>query len=153
MATLAEVISASVDNDGAAEDALGADQLDELVGDGALGVALSIGLEVAQVTNVALVILGGTVGLAVRVDCQCMSTHLFPVSLHQVRILTVRAGGSAAVGVVTEGVNVHTTLGVGVVTGDVPGDGGVSTLRGLLEGDGTGDLGVSTEDGNCKSYC
>lgn len=61
----------------------------------------------------------------------------------------MRASGSAAVGVVTEGVNVHTTLGVGVVAGDVPRDGGVSTLRGLLEGDGTGDLGVSTEDGNC----
>lgn len=69
VATLAEVIGASVDNDGAAEDALGADQLDELVGDGALGVALAVGLEVAQVTNVALVILRGTVGLAVRVDC------------------------------------------------------------------------------------
>ena len=120
VATLAKVVSASVDNDGAAEDALGADQLDELVGDGALGVALAIGLEVAQVTNVALVVLGGTVGLAVRVE--------------------VRAGGSAAVGVVTKGVDVHTTLSVGIVAGDVPGDGGVGTLRGLLEGNGTGDL-------------
>jgi hypothetical protein len=63
----------------------------------------------------------------------------------------VRAGGSAAIGVVTEGVNVHTTLSVGVVTGNVPRDGGIGTLRGLLEGDGTGDLGVSTEDGNYKS--
>jgi hypothetical protein len=153
VATLAKVISASVDNDGTAEDALGADQLDELVGDGALGVALSIGLEVAQVTNVALVILGGTVGLAVRVDCQCMSTCFFLVPLHRLRTLTVRAGGSAAIGVVTEGVNVHTTLSVGVVAGDVPGDGGVSTFGGLLEGDGTGDLRVSTEDGNCKACC
>jgi hypothetical protein len=69
VATLAEIIGTSVDNDGAAEDALGADQLDELVADGALGIALAVSLEVAQVTNVALLVLGGTVGLAVRVDC------------------------------------------------------------------------------------
>jgi len=100
VATLAEVVSAGVDNNGAAENTLGADQLDELVTDRALGVALAVGLEVAQVTNVALLVLGGTVGLAVRVE--------------------VRAGGSAAVGVVTEGVNVHTTLSVGIVASDVP---------------------------------
>ena len=69
MATLAEVVGASVNNDGAAEDALGTDQLDELVADRALGVALAVSLEVAQVTDVALLILGGTVGLAVGVDC------------------------------------------------------------------------------------
>ena len=34
--------------------------------------------------------------------------------------LTVRSGRGAAVGVVTEGVDVHATLSVGVVTGDVP---------------------------------
>jgi hypothetical protein len=33
---------------------------------------------------------------------------------------TVRTGGCAAVGVVTELVNVHATLSVGVVAGDVP---------------------------------
>lgn len=62
----------------------------------------------------------------------------------------MRAGGGAAVGVVTEGVNVHATLGVGVVAGDVPGDGGGSGLGGLLEGDGSGDLGVTTDDGNWR---
>ena len=65
---LAEVVSAGVDDDGAAEDALGADQLDELVRDGALGVALGVGLEVAQVTDVALAVGGGAVGLVVGVD-------------------------------------------------------------------------------------
>jgi hypothetical protein len=35
---------------------------------GANGVTLSISLEVAQVTDVALLILGGTVGLAEGVD-------------------------------------------------------------------------------------
>lgn len=57
-----------MDDDGAAENALGADQLDVLVGDGALGVALAVGLEVAQVTDVALAVGGSTVGLVVGVD-------------------------------------------------------------------------------------
>ena len=57
-----------MDDNGAAEDALGADQLDELVRDGALGVALGVGLEVAQVADVALAVLGRAVRLAVRVD-------------------------------------------------------------------------------------
>lgn len=65
--------------------------------------------------------------------------------------LTVRAGGGAAVGVVTEGVDVHATLGVGVVTGDVPGDLGGSGLGLLLEDDGAGDLGVATDDADCPS--
>lgn len=58
--------------------------------------------------------------------------------------------GSAAVGVVTELVDVETTLSVGVVAGDVPGDGGRGALVGLLEGDGAGDLRVTAEDSNCK---
>jgi hypothetical protein len=67
---LAEVVGAGVDDDGAAEDALRADQLDELVRDGALGVALGVGLEVAQVADVALAVGGGAVGLVVGVDCE-----------------------------------------------------------------------------------
>jgi hypothetical protein len=63
-------------------------------------------------------------------------------------ILTVGAGRGAAVGVVTELVDVEATLGVGVVTGDVPGDGGRGALVGLLEGDGAGDLGVSADNSN-----
>jgi len=59
----------------------------------------------------------------------------------------VRAGGRAAVGVVAKGVNVHATLGVGIVARDVEGDGGSIRLRGLLEGDGALDVRVSTE--NC----
>ena len=51
-----------------ANDAVGADQLDERVGDGALGVALGVGLDVAEVTDVTVVVGGGTVGLAVGVD-------------------------------------------------------------------------------------
>lgn len=58
----------------------------------------------------------------------------------------MRAGRGAAVGVVTELVDVESTLSVGVVAGDVPGDGGGGVLGGLLKGDGTVDLGVTTED-------
>jgi hypothetical protein len=57
-----------VDDNSAAKNALGADQLDELVRDGALGVALGVGLEVAQVADVALAVGGGAVGLVVGVD-------------------------------------------------------------------------------------
>jgi hypothetical protein len=58
-----------VDDDGAAEHALRADQLDELVRDAARGVALGVGLEVAQVADVALAVARGAVGLVVGVDC------------------------------------------------------------------------------------
>ena len=64
--------------------------------------------------------------------------------------LTVRAGAGAAVGVVTEGVDVHAALGVGIVAGDVPGDLGLGGLRGLLEGDGALDVGVTTDDSDCE---
>lgn len=62
----------------------------------------------------------------------------------------MRAGGGAAVGVVTELVDVEASLGVGVVAGDVPGDGCGGRLGSLFEGDGSADLGVTTEDGNCR---
>jgi hypothetical protein len=58
----------------------------------------------------------------------------------------VRAGRGAAVGVVTELVDVDTTLGVGVVAGEVPRDGGGGVLVGLLKGDSALDVGVSTDD-------
>jgi hypothetical protein len=58
----------------------------------------------------------------------------------------VGAGGGAAVGVVAEGVDVHAALGVGIVAGDVPGNGGGSRLGRLLESHGAGDLGVTPDD-------
>ena len=61
---------------------------------------------------------------------------------------TVRAGAGAAVGVVTELMNVEASLGVGVMASQVPADGGGGVLIGLLEGDLARDLGVSSEDGN-----
>lgn len=47
---------------------MGANELDEVVRHGALGVALSIGLDVAEVTNMAVLVLGSTMGLAMGVD-------------------------------------------------------------------------------------
>ena len=51
-----------------ADDAIWADELDQLVGGGTGGVSLGIGAEVAEVTNVALLVGGGTVVLATGVD-------------------------------------------------------------------------------------
>jgi hypothetical protein len=61
--------------------------------------------------------------------------------------LTVRASARAAVGVVAEGMDVHATFSVGIVTGDVPCDGCWRGFGALLEGDGALDGGVTTE--NC----
>lgn len=40
--------------------------------------------------------------------------------LERYRERTVRTGAGAAIGVVSEGVDVHATLSAGIVTGDVP---------------------------------
>jgi hypothetical protein len=52
-----------------AQNAMLANQLDVLVGNGALGVALAVGLDVAEVADVALAVGGGAVGFAEGVDC------------------------------------------------------------------------------------
>jgi len=61
----------------------------------------------------------------------------------------VRSSTGAAVGVVTELVNVHASLGIRIVAADVPGNGGRGVLGGLLKGHLASDFGVSSEDGNC----
>lgn len=61
----------------------------------------------------------------------------------------MRAGTGAAVGVVTELVDVHAALGGGIVAFDIVGDGGGAGLGRLFEGDGAADGGVTTEDCNC----
>lgn len=93
---LAEVVGAGVDDDGAlfqhqesgllgglrwekgvrglgegetyAQDALRADQLDQGVGVGAFGAALAVGLDVAEVADVAFGVGGGAVGFGEGVD-------------------------------------------------------------------------------------
>lgn len=65
-------------------------------------------------------------------------------------VLTVRPGARAAIRVVSELVDVHAALGVGIVAGDVPTDGCVGGFGGLLEGDGALDVGVTPENGDCN---
>ena len=59
------------------------------------------------------------------------------------------AGAGAAVSVVAEGVDVHATLSIGVVAGDVPLDRRGRGLGFLGEGDGALDVGVTTENCDC----
>ena len=66
---LAEVVGAGVNDDGAAQHALGADQLHMVVRYAALAVALPVRLEVAQVAHVAVPVRGGAVFFAEGVDC------------------------------------------------------------------------------------
>lgn len=159
--TLSEIIGAGVDNNSAAENALGTNQLDQLVLHRALSIALSIGLEVSEITDVALRVLWCTVLLGVRVDCMRERKREREISIHgpgeaNTAMLccatrTVRSSAGAAVGVVSERVNVHATLRVGVVTGNVPFNGRGRCLAVLGEGDGALDVGVTTENGNCSS--
>jgi len=65
---LAEIINAGVDDDSSANDALRSNELDKLVCDRSYSVALSVGLDVSQVTDVTLLISRGTVGLGEWVE-------------------------------------------------------------------------------------
>jgi len=121
-----------MDNNGAANNALRADQLDKLVLDSASRVSLAVGLEVAKVAYVAYLIGGSTVCLAMGVE--------------------VRSRGRAAVGVVTELVDMNTTLSIGIVAGDVPCNGGWGGLGGLLEGHRPGDFRITSDRCNCFDH-
>lgn len=69
VSALAQVIGPRMHDDGTAQDALGTDQFDQLVGDGALGVTLGVGLEVTKVADVADGVGGGTVFFGEGIDC------------------------------------------------------------------------------------
>lgn len=58
-------------------------------------------------------------------------------------------GAGAAIGIVTELVDMHTTLGGSIATFDVVRDGGRGGLGGLFKGHSAGDAGVASNDGNC----
>ena len=60
------------------------------------------------------------------------------------------SGAGAAVGVVTELMDMNPTFSVGVVASDVVADAGFAGLGGLFKGHGAGDLGIATEDCNCS---
>lgn len=60
----------------------------------------------------------------------------------------MRPSGCASIGVVTKGMDVHATLSVGIVAGDIPRHSRLGALGGLLESDGALDIGVAAEDSN-----
>ena len=59
-----------------ANNALGTDQLDELVSGRAFAIALSISLEVSEISYMANLIGGSTMSLAVWVDCSAQLSAL-----------------------------------------------------------------------------
>ena len=61
----------------------------------------------------------------------------------------VRAGGGAAVGIVSELMDVNAALGGSVVAGDVVGDSCRGGFRCLFEADGSADSFVTAEDCDC----
>lgn len=65
-----------MDDNSATKDALWADQLDVLVGDGSLAITLAVGLEVSEVTDVTLSVGWCAVGLAVWVDCETIAISM-----------------------------------------------------------------------------
>lgn len=70
MAALAKVVGASMDDDRSTDNALGPNQLDQLIGDGTLGISLAVRLEITQVAHVADIVGGSAVFLAEWVDCR-----------------------------------------------------------------------------------
>jgi hypothetical protein len=112
------------------KNAVGTDQLNEVVLDASLGNTVAVGLDVSQVTDVADLVGRSTVGLSEGVE--------------------VRTGGGAAVGVVAELVDVHSALSVGVGVLDLVLDDGGGILSLLRELDDTGDTGITTNDSNCS---
>ena len=68
MPPLPQVVRARMHDNRAAEHALRPNQLDLLVLDRSLGVALAVGFEVTEVADVALAVGGGAMGFAVGID-------------------------------------------------------------------------------------
>jgi hypothetical protein len=124
--SLAQVIGTSVNDDGSTDDRVRADERKVRVADLNLGNTGGVGLEVTQVTDVPDFSSSVTVSGTGRVE--------------------VRTSGSATVGVVTELVDVETSLGVGVHVLDFTRDGDGTAGGFLGEGDDTLDGGVSLEN-------
>ena len=59
MSALAQIVRTRVYHDRTSENALGTNQFDLLIRDGAFGIALAVGFEVAEVAYVTLGVTGG----------------------------------------------------------------------------------------------
>ena len=62
----------------------------------------------------------------------------------------MRTSRCASIGVVSELVDMHATLGIGIIASDVVGDCGVLMFGSLLKGDGTLDFRVSSDDSDYR---
>ena len=85
-------------------------------------------------------------GLSVRVDY--LQISYAQTSCISSSMLTVGPGGCAAVGIISELMDVEATLGIGVVASDIPCNGGWGRLGRLLEGNGSRNLGVTSDGCN-----
>lgn len=104
VAALAQVVLARMHHDGTAKHRGRADQLDQRVGQHALANTLVVGSDIAEVAHVTDLVAWRTVSLLEWVK--------------------VRACGCAAVGVVTELVNVEPVVAAGTEPGDLVRNGG-----------------------------
>jgi len=93
VATLAEIIGIGVDHNGAPYDAVGAEQRDLRIGDVDLRGTVAARLNVAQISQVTILVGGSSVLLAIGVE--------------------VRSGRHAAVGVVPKLMNVESVKALG----------------------------------------
>lgn len=110
---LAEIIGSSVDDDGSTDYRLGSDEFEKLVAESSFGVSRAICLNVAQVTVVSLTVEAVSVLLSGRIE--------------------VWSGRSAAIGVVTKLVNVHSPLCGGIISSQIIADLDRGALRVLGE--------------------
>jgi len=68
VASLSQIVSPGMDDDAPADDRVGADQLEVLVGDVQLHVSRGIGLDIAKITNVTVLGVGCSVRFVVGVE-------------------------------------------------------------------------------------
>ena len=124
MSALAEVILTGVHNNGTSKDGVGPNKRNDRVGDLDLGLSVGTGFDVAKITNVTVIVGGGTVLLGEGV--------------------IVSTSGDTSVGEVTKLVDVESVL-AGLKTGDGSRDGDGSSVHILFESDRSLDL-VADED-------
>lgn len=121
-----------MNDNGAANDGVRTSELEQVVGQGALGDTLAVALDVAQITDMAVLIGGCTVVLAERVE--------------------VRASTHTSVGGITKRVDVEAEFVVGLVAREVILDGCGLSLSLLLKVNSTFDGRISTDDSNCSNH-
>ena len=70
----------------------------------------------------------------------CVGIAVYSFILRTLQALTVRSGASATIGIVSKLVDMHASLGGGIVALDIIADCCWRSIRGLFEGNSTADL-------------